>query len=208
MKFRDRIKELRRVPACELRPNPKNWRTHPASQADALRGVLAEIGFADAAIARELPDGSLMLLDGHLRAETVGDADVPVLVLDVTEEEADKILATLDPLTAMADRDAEKLASLLGDLKANADTLAELVWPDYIVDPLLAADWDPPEAKDDESPDGDDKPRVHPIVVTPEQRETIDDAVRLCRKSTEEPSLTEGQAIEHICRKYLDASTL
>jgi len=204
MKFRDRIKELRRVPASELRPNPKNWRTHPTAQADALRGVLAEIGFADAAIARELPDGSLMLLDGHLRAETAGDADVPVLVLDVTEEEADKILATLDPLTAMADRDAEKLAALLGDLKSNSDTLAELVWPDYIVDPLLAADWEPPEATDDGPGEGGDKPRVQPIVVTPEQRETIDAAVRLCREAQGDAAITEGQAIEQICREYLD----
>ena len=39
-----------------------------------------------------------MLIDGHLRAETAPDMMVPVLVLDVTEEEADKLLLTLDPL--------------------------------------------------------------------------------------------------------------
>lgn len=78
MKIRDRIRELRRVPASELLPNPKNWRTHPKAQQDALRGVLAEVGMADAVLARELPDGSLMLIDGHLRAETAADAKVPV----------------------------------------------------------------------------------------------------------------------------------
>ncbi len=36
MKIRDRIKELRRVKASELLPNPKNWRTHPTEQADAM----------------------------------------------------------------------------------------------------------------------------------------------------------------------------
>ncbi len=46
MQIRDRVKELRRVPARELRPNPKNWPTHPPAQHDALRGVLAEIGYA------------------------------------------------------------------------------------------------------------------------------------------------------------------
>ena len=46
MQIRDRIKELRRVPASELLPNPKNWRTHPVAQQDALRGVLAEVGYA------------------------------------------------------------------------------------------------------------------------------------------------------------------
>ena len=43
----------------------------------------------------------LMIIDGHLRAETTPDAMVPVLVLDVTEEEADKIL--LDARSAGGD---------------------------------------------------------------------------------------------------------
>src|SRR5437879_2420739 len=68
MKIRDRIEELRRVRARDLRPNPRNWRVHPKPQVDALRSLLSEIGYADALIARELPDGSLELIDGHLRA--------------------------------------------------------------------------------------------------------------------------------------------
>src|SRR3954454_19647745 len=109
MNIRDRVKELRRVRAGDLRPNPKNWRTHSKAQADALRGVLAEIGFASALLTRELADGSLMLIDGHLRVETLPDAEVPVLVLDVTEAEAAMLLATFDPLGAMADADEDKL---------------------------------------------------------------------------------------------------
>src|SRR5579872_2634795 len=107
MKIRDRIKELRRVPAKDLRPNTKNWRTHPKAQREALQGILAEVGYAGALIARELPDGSLELIDGHLRAETTPDQLVPVLVLDVTKEEADKLLASLDPLAAMAETNAQ-----------------------------------------------------------------------------------------------------
>src|ERR1700742_5210052 len=113
MHIRDRIKELRRVPAHELRPNPRNWRTHPEVQRDALRGALAEVGYADALLARELDDGSLELVDGHLRAETTPDAVVPVLVLDETCEEAGKILLTLDPLAGLAGVDEERLAELL-----------------------------------------------------------------------------------------------
>jgi hypothetical protein len=145
MNIRNRVKSLRMVPASDLRPNPKNWRTHPKAQQDALRGVLAEVGLADACLARELPDGSLMLIDGHLRAETLGDGDVPVLILDVNEAEADKLLATLDPLAAMADQDSEALAALFKDLADQQDNLASLVWPDYIRDPLLSAEWSPPE---------------------------------------------------------------
>jgi hypothetical protein len=127
MKIRDRIRELRRVPASELLPNPKNWRTHPKAQQDALRGVLAEVGLADACLARELPDGSLMLIDGHLRAETLGDGDVPVLILDVTEAEADKLLATLDPLAAMAESDAAKFDALLRNVDTGSEALQKMM---------------------------------------------------------------------------------
>lgn len=112
MEFRDRIKDFRRVPASSLRTNPKNWRTHPQGQLDAIAGILAEVGFAGAELARELPDGSLELIDGHARASVAGDAVVPVLVLDVTEQEADKLLRAFDPISAMAGADAAKLKSL------------------------------------------------------------------------------------------------
>src|SRR5512146_2865149 len=124
--IRDRITELRRVKACDLLPHPKNWRRHPASQRDAMQGILAEIGYADALLARETPEG-LMLIDGHLRAETTPDAEVPVLVLDVTEAEADKILATLDPLAAMAQADTEKLDALLREVETGNEAVAAML---------------------------------------------------------------------------------
>jgi hypothetical protein len=127
MNIRNRVKSLRMVPASDLRPNPKNWRTHPKAQQDALRGVLAEVGLADACLARELEDGSLMLIDGHLRAETLGSGDVPVLILDVNEAEADKLLATLDPLAAMADSDAVKLNELLRSVDTGSEALQQMI---------------------------------------------------------------------------------
>jgi len=113
MQPRDRIVDFIRVPAAELRPNPKNWRTHPTQQQDILKGLLASIGIANAVLARKLDDGSLMLIDGHLRAETLGAGMVPVLVLDVTEQEADALLVTMDPLAALAGQDDQKLYNIL-----------------------------------------------------------------------------------------------
>lgn len=127
MNIRDRTKELRRVRAGDLVPNPKNWRKHPESQQNALRGVLAEIGYADALIVRELPDGRLMIVDGHLRAETTPDQIVPVLVVDLTEAEADKLLATLDPLAAMATADPGKLDALLREIQTESEAVAAML---------------------------------------------------------------------------------
>lgn len=120
--MQDRVKELRRVPASELRANPKNWRRHPPAQQAALRGVLEEIGFADAVIARETEAG-LELINGHLRQEIMGDQPVPVLVVDVTEEEADKMLLTYDPLAAMARPDQDQLLSLLKSVEIESDAV-------------------------------------------------------------------------------------
>lgn len=92
MLIKDRIRELRRVPANQLLPNPKNWRSHPDDQANALRGVLAEVGFADAVLASETP-GGLMLIDDHLRAATASEAIIPVLMLGVNEEKAGRPVA-------------------------------------------------------------------------------------------------------------------
>jgi len=126
MIIRDRIKEFRRVRASELLPNPKNWRTHPTAQRNALEVMLTEVGYADALIARETEEG-LMLVDGHLRAETTPDADVPVLVLDIDEEEADLILATLDPMAAMAGHDENQLLSLLGTIQTSDQAVTDLL---------------------------------------------------------------------------------
>ena len=148
MQIRNRIKELRQVQAADLLPNPKNWRRHPVGQANALRGALAEIGYADALIAYETPAG-LMLIDGHLRAETTPDSSVPVLVTDLTETEADKLLATLDPLSAMADTDQDSLSALLeqteienDDLRMTIQNLLEDRTPDELVPPEDFASYD------------------------------------------------------------------
>lgn len=124
--IRDRIKELVRVRAGDLAPNPKNWRRHPAKQEAAMRGVLAELGYADALLARETAEG-LMLIDGHLRASLDPEQTVPVLVLDVDEAEADYLLATLDPLAAMAERDGDMVAELLTDVRTGQDAVRDLL---------------------------------------------------------------------------------
>jgi DNA modification methylase len=68
-----------------------------------------------------------MLIDGHLRKETTPDAQVPVLVLDVSEEEAEKILLTLDPLAAMAESDSERIKALLATVQTNSGAVQDLL---------------------------------------------------------------------------------
>lgn len=127
MKIRDRIVELVRVKASELVPSEKNWRIHNDEQRAALRGIFAEVGIANAVLARRLEDGRLALIDGHMRSEEIGKGLVPVLVLDVNEQEADLLLASLDPLASMATQDQDALASLLNSVQADDEALQAML---------------------------------------------------------------------------------
>ena len=68
----------------------------------------------------------MQLIDGHLRAETTPDQEVPVLVLDVTEEEAAKLLVSLDPLAALANQDDTALRELLAGIETDSEALQAL----------------------------------------------------------------------------------
>src|SRR5438094_7598389 len=114
---RDRVVELLRVRAADLAPNPANWRRHPDHQRSALRGLLRQIGYADALLARRDGD-QLVLVDGHLRQSLDPEQVVPVLVLDLDQAEADLLLATFDPLAALATADSAVLADLLSRVEA------------------------------------------------------------------------------------------
>jgi DNA modification methylase len=67
-----------------------------------------------------------MLVDGHLRAETTPEQEVPVLVLDIDEAEADKLLLSLDPLAALAETNAQALDTLLREVDTGSEGLQEM----------------------------------------------------------------------------------
>jgi len=159
MMIRDRIKELRRVEASRLRPHPRNWRTHPERQQEAMRGILAEVGYADALLARELSDGTLELIDGHLRAETTPDMEVPVLILDLDDTETAKLLTLHDPLAGMADTDEDVLAGLVEELDTESDAIRNLL------DELLAQPDVAPLPSEAEVPPPIDIPEAFQVVV-------------------------------------------
>lgn len=139
--IKDRIKSLRRVKASDLRANPANWREHPENQKAAMSGILAEVGYVDALIARETPEG-LELIDGHLRQDLAGDEKVPVLIVELNDEEAAKVLATFDPIGAMANTNVDLLDALAEQIKFDHEAL------DLMVDDVLGTDPEPPTGAD------------------------------------------------------------
>lgn len=124
-KWRNRITGHAEVEAKSLLANPKNWRIHPKNQVDALAGVLSEVGWVQDCIVNQR---SGFVVDGHARVALAIKANemVPVVYVDLSDEEEALILATLDPLSAMAEKDDKLLAELLGSIVVGDDALKAL----------------------------------------------------------------------------------
>src|SRR5262249_38566838 len=115
-----------RVRAGDLLPHELNPRLHPQAQRRALEDLYAEVGFARSLLAYELPDGRLKLIDGHLRRAIDPDMEVEGEVLDGTDEEARKLLLSIDPLAQLADHDRARLDELRRVTTTASDALANL----------------------------------------------------------------------------------
>jgi ParB-like chromosome segregation protein Spo0J len=109
-----------------LLKNPANWRTHPKNQREALGAVLDKVGWVQDAIVNQR---SGFVIDGHLRIDLAiaRSEKVPVVYVDLSPEEEALILASIDPLSAMAVPDSEKLTALLSQFSVEPGALADLL---------------------------------------------------------------------------------
>jgi hypothetical protein len=124
--WRNRIVGHADVPPAELIANPANCRVHPSEQQRALAGALSEVGWVAQCLVNRRTGH---LVDGHLRVELAvarGEPSVPVTYVDLSPDEERLVLASLDPLAAMAEADAAKLEEFLRDLAPADDALAAL----------------------------------------------------------------------------------
>ena len=107
--------------------NPRNWRIHPLSQQDALKGVLEEVGWVQQVIVNKRTGN---LIDGHLRCQLAareGAKTIPVVYVDVSEDEEALVLATLDPIGAMAATDRQKMSELMEMIKTEDERVQKMV---------------------------------------------------------------------------------
>lgn len=149
VQLKDRIIAFERIPGAQLQPHPKNWRTHPPEQRAAVQRAIDEIGFVDALMVRFI-QGGYQIIDGHARQESNPDALLPCLVVDLTDAEADRVLASFDPITGLAGTDDDLLRSLLNDLDAAQDELLKMSWP--------SIDWSEFDDLGDPGPEPEDEP--------------------------------------------------
>lgn len=113
--------------ASEFLAHPDNWRVHPQHQRDAVRGSLDELGWIQQVIENKTTG---RLIDGHERiwqALDHDDAEVPYLLVELSEDEERLALATLDPLAALAQTDIVKLKALTANLPVKSPQLQAMI---------------------------------------------------------------------------------
>ena len=111
----------------QLLANPMNWRIHPKHQQDALQKVLDEVGWVDDVIVNKRTG---FVVDGHLRVTLAMRNDeitVPVKYVDLNDEEEMLVLATFDPVSAMAGTDKDKLDEVLAGIREGHKELLESI---------------------------------------------------------------------------------
>lgn len=120
MSWKNRIVGHGEQPAISYMANPLNWRIHPKAQREALTGILSDVGWVQSVIVNRVTGN---VVDGHARIEEMlklGDeTPVPFVEVELSEEEEQKILLTLDPISAMAAADKANLEQLLRDVSTD-----------------------------------------------------------------------------------------
>lgn len=147
IELRSRVVGHAEVPPDQLLAHELNFRRHPGSQLDALRGSLRDLGWVKSILVNQATG---KVIDGHARVEEAlrqGAAMVPVEYVSLTEEEERLALALLDPISEMARRDDQALAGLLSQVTTDDPALlAVLAEMGKGVETAALPDADPDEA--------------------------------------------------------------
>ena len=134
------------VDPSQLLAHELNARRHPGAQRDALRSSLDRVGWVDVV---KVNRRNGKVVDGHARVEealTSGD-NVPVLYVDLDDDEERYVLATLDPISALATYDTEVLDELVAGLELESSAVSDWLEnvDEYTPGDLVGGLGDPPE---------------------------------------------------------------
>jgi len=122
-----KVKEMKIVDIDEIKPHDKNWKSHPVKQKRMIRESMREVGFITPLIVNKR---TMRILDGHLRyeyARILGLKEVPVVFIDVDEEQEKKILLFLDTVSQESSTDEERWLALSRELEISSVEISNLI---------------------------------------------------------------------------------
>lgn len=135
------------IPIGELRPHPRNFRSHGERQLRELQASLRQYGWARNVVVAS----DKVILAGHgiveaARLNGLRTAPCEVLQIPSTDPKAEKFLALENLVSRLADDDDQQLAALLADIQ-RSEGLDGTGYDDAELDALIAsvAEKKPPD---------------------------------------------------------------
>lgn len=136
--WKNRIIRQETVPISDIVPNVKNWRKHPPKQQKHVKGSLDNLGWIRSVLVNlrtsdewEIPyRNKKTVIDGHLRLDLAlrnGEDKIPVEYVDLTPDEEKIALASIDPLTAMAEADSKMFEDLMISIDTEIPEIQDLL---------------------------------------------------------------------------------
>lgn len=187
----------------QLLANPRNFRIHPKTQQDAVAGVLEEVGWVQSVIVNRTTGH---LIDGHLRVSIALRDDaptIPVVYVDLSEAEESLILATLDPLAALAGTDRQKLEELLSEVGTGNAELQAMLSDMAVNAGIVPGDF---SSLDSLGASSDGRIVTMTFTMTQDQREIVQralDSAKDAAKGGESPN-DNGNRLAVICAAYAE----
>lgn len=187
----------------QLLANPRNFRIHPKTQQDAVAGVLEEVGWVQSVIVNRTTGH---LIDGHLRVSIALRDEaptIPVVYVDLSEAEESLILATLDPLAALAGTDREKLEELLAEVGTGNAELQSLLSDMAVNAGIVPGDF---SSLDSLADSADGRIVTMTFTMTQDQREIVQralDSAKDAAKGGASPN-ENGNRLAVICAAYAE----
>ena len=126
---RNRIIDHITLKPSEIADHPGQAWDHPDLQARAIYGGLQEVGVVAPLMVYRSPraNNTWVSIDGHLRKSLDPDYPWPCDVLDVTDEEADYIMATFDPIGMLKQTNAAALDALLNTVSSGDAAIQQML---------------------------------------------------------------------------------
>lgn len=145
--FANRIISYGTKPADQFMANPLNHRKHPQRQRDAVQASLRELGWIGVVVENKRTG---RLIDGHERVwqALANNEDVPYIEVDLSPDEEKLALAIFDPITYMAETDAEILDALLREVNTGEEALQELLSELATDAGIVPPDFEPVDASE------------------------------------------------------------
>jgi hypothetical protein len=199
MDIRDRITAVEKMRLGDIADNPRNPKTHPKRQGEAIRGVVSEVGWAGVPLVYSSERlGRLAFVDGHLRKREFPDLTVNVALTDLTDQEADYLLLTFDPIAALAEQDKEKTDALLKDIQSGDIAVQEMLGEIYEELEKTSLSDDDGESGSTDRNLGDTRKQIKPVLYVDEIA-IFEQAILLTGEQN------RGKAIIQICQEFINA---